>query len=250
MGMALSMSRYGKGFHLSSHDERDWSIEKLGAALSVMPEEIDNDRFVEQIYDQLATSSCTGWASTRVWHMRTRLQGDMSAPYPSAYDNYSKGRAGLSGSPNAPLIDDGCALRFNMLALAKLGVVPLDKWNDPARVNERVDWELLREASDTRGVQYARVRGAEEIRRAIANGHPVAVGFRVDTSFEDYRGGVWDGPKGADRGGHATALIGFKSGAIRGCNSWNTSWGESGLYWVADHVVETAEAWALELSIV
>ncbi len=240
------MRSYGKGFHPSPDDARDWPLHKLGARLLAFPDYVDNDHTIEQIYNQFGLS-CTGWAAARAWHVRARLQGDVTAPFPSGPLIYTEGRAADAGTADAPLVDDGCTLRLVLQAETELGVVPLDRWNGPALQSIRPDWETLREAADMRGVSYARVYGVDEMRVALASGYPLLVGFQVDRSFEDYRSGVWDGMKGPPLGGHATCFTGYKIGSFRGVNQWDYDWGEQGMYWISDRAADGIEAWAIEL---
>lgn len=239
------MTRYSKGYRPSPPDERDWSLTRLGVTrLGALPDRVSYEQHVEAIYDQFG-SSCVGWGLGRGWHVRARIQGDSAAPFPSAPAIYSLARS--AEDPTAPLVDGGAYPRLGLYAISKLGVLPLERWNDPGQLNDRPDWEALRESADCRGIQYARLFGIDDIRRALAAGHPVAVGYQVDQSFVDYAGGTWDGMLGPAKGGHCTCLIGYEPGRLRGVNSWSYDWGESGLYWISDAAADGIEAWAVEL---
>jgi Papain family cysteine protease len=242
------MRTFGKGCNPSPPDERDWSVERLGVAIGEpIPDEIDNDHLIEEVYDQYG-QSCVGWGSGRGWHLRARLQGDSTAKYPSALAIYAPARAAEQGLADAPLQDNGTYIRTGLLAMAKLGVVPLELWNDPARTNDRPPWDILQASADRRGVQYARVYGVTEMRRALANRMPLVFGIQVDTSFEDHKDGVWNGMKGASKGGHCMCAIGYSLGAFRIVNSWGRDHGEGGLCWIADHAMESSECWAIQLT--
>lgn len=236
------------GYVPSPQDERDWSLERLGAPLASIPDEINRDGLIEKIYNQRG-SSCTGWGTARGWHLRARIQGDKTVAFPSAPLIYTEGRIADSASPTAPLEDVGCYPRLTLLATQKLGVVPLESWNDPSKDLTRPDWEILTESADARGVTFARVYGLDAMKRALAAGFPLVVGFKVDASFEDYRGGVWDGMRGQVLGGHCTCIFSYDAESLRGANSWDYDWGESGLYRISNRAAESEilEAFAVQL---
>lgn len=241
------MSRYGKGARRSPHDARDWPLHRIGATSVRVPDAVNRDNLVKLVTDQSITSSCVGQACARAWYTRAVLQGDINVEYPAPFAIYGVALAAEMVDPNGPLLDNGTYPRLGLKAMADVGVVAMNRWNDVGRVTERLPWEILRESSDRRGVRFARVDGQAEMRRALASGFPLVVAFDVDQSFEDYRGGVWTGMRGRSLGGHCTTLIGYDVGKFRGVNSWAETWGEHGLYWISDLAALDIEAWAVEL---
>jgi hypothetical protein len=240
------MSRFAKGSRPSPDDPRDWPLHKLTAARVAIPDVVNHENLIEVIQDQGQYGSCVGWGSTRAWHLRARIQGDLTVHYPSATAVYSEAVASDVGDPTVPLRDEGTFPRSGLTAMAKLGVVPLSAFN-PDVIPVRPNWATFTQSADRRGVQFARVYGATEMRTALAAGFPIVVGFDVDQSFEDYAGGVWNGMQSAALGGHCTCWFGYKPGAFRGVNSWSASWGESGMYWISDAAADGVEAWAVQL---
>jgi cathepsin B len=73
-----------------------------------------------------------------------------------------------------------------------------------------------------------------DIRREIMQNGPVEAGFYVYEDFMHYKEGVYKYTSGKFLGGHAVRVIGW--GEEKGtkywliANSWNTSWGENGLF--------------------
>lgn len=240
------------GSQPSPDDGRDWSLQKFGAPqFATLPTRVDHMRHVEQIFQQRG-SSCCGWGTTRAWHVRARIQGDKAVPYPSAQLNYALGRCALQGD-TGPLLDEGCWPRLTLMAAKALGMVPMDRWNDPLKQNERPDWETLRESLDRRSVAFARLFGVEEVKIALAMGHPVVVAFDCDKSFTDYRGGIWEGPISGLTSGHCTALVGYDDEDpvpwFRDVNSWDDDWGEEGTCRISQRCIphlRRFEAWAVE----
>lgn len=240
------------GAQPSPDDERDWSLQKFGAPqFSALPTSVDHMRHVEQIFQQRG-SSCCGWGTTRAWHVRARIQGDKVVPYPSAQLNYTLGRCALQAD-TGPLLDEGCWPRLTLMAAKELGMVPMDRWNDPLKQNERPDWGTLRESLDRRSVAFARLFGVEEMKIALAMGHPVVVAHEVDDSFVNYSGGIWEGPISGRTSGHCMCLIGYNDEDsvpwFRGVNSWDDDFGEEGTYRISQRCIPLLrrhEAWGVE----
>lgn len=67
---------------------------------------------------------------------------------------------------------------------------------------------------------------------------PMETGFTVYSDFMSYRGGIYKHTTGYMQGGHAVKMIGW--GTENGtkywliANSWGTSWGEGGLFRIAE----------------
>jgi len=82
-------------------------------------------------------------------------------------------------------------------------------------------------------------RSAAAIQEAIYNDGPVEGAFQVYSDFMQYKDGVYAKSKGATLlGGHAIKMIGWGKDSKSGldywiiANSWGTSWGMSGIFWI------------------
>jgi hypothetical protein len=238
----------GRGFRRSPPDSRDWGLHRLGVVRAdTLPDVISFEPLIDRIYDQGPTQSCTGWATARAWHLRAQIQGDKSARHPSALALYALARCAEVALPDATLTDEGTYPRLVLQAADALGVCPLETWSDLARVNDRPDWESLREGIDRRRVRYARINGAHDVRVALAAGHPVTIGIDVDAAFEEWTGGVWPGPTGPVLGGHDVCAVAYDSRGIRIINSWSEAWSDNGLAWLSDGAVDRSECWAVDV---
>lgn len=238
----------GLGHREAPPDDRDWPAERLGlTGAGALPPVGDLTAEIDRIRDQGATSSCVGHAVARAWHLRARVQGDARVEHPSALDVYAVAR--VHESPGAPLVDAGSIVRDALQALDALGACPESAWPfDADLVNSIPPWDARRSAADRRSVRYARLFGADAVRRAIAAGHPVVLGCAVDQAFMDLRAhSTWPGLRGESLGGHATCIVGYEPGALLLCNSWGESWSDHGLGWIADRAVDSAELWAVEV---
>ena len=101
------------------------------------------------------------------------------------------------------------------------------------------DWDQS-EFSKALGLESTRV---ENIKKAIAQGHPVLWGAYVPPSFDYLSSGreLWT-PTQAEKDtynkqpGHAMVIVGYDDnkygGAFEVMNSWGTEWGNKGFFWV------------------
>jgi C1A family cysteine protease len=76
-----------------------------------------------------------------------------------------------------------------------------------------------------------------QIKIAINHGQAIVYGFDVFSNFEAYESGVLELPSNTDQylGGHCVAAYAYDD-SVNAClvrNSWNTSWGINGDFWVS-----------------
>jgi|GEM_PF-2607663 len=90
-----------------------------------------------------------------------------------------------------------------------------------AKVAKLQSWAYVKDDSS--------VPTVDQLKTAIYNNGPLAVAVCVNTSFENYSGGVFTGP-GCTGVNHAVILVGWDDGdgAWIMRNTWGTSWGENG----------------------
>lgn len=239
--------RFGKGYLPDTHDKSlDLSSRALFGAPINLPAEATLEDLVTSVYDQGQTSSCVGWAFAQAVKLRLAKMGTpIELPSPEAI--YVCARAmerqmkGLSPS-DSPLQDQGSIPALAVAAMQKWGIASMAAWPfDPATINDEPDLEELEVASAFQLLSsgYARITSTgtqrlTDIKQAIANGYPVAIGIAVDHEFEQYNGkGLVTAPNPGDiLGGHMMHLVGYRSdNAFRGVNQWGNLWGDSGLYW-------------------
>lgn len=94
------------------------------------------------------------------------------------------------------------------------------------------------------GVEYSKdkhlakssygIRGVSNIQQELMEKGSISVAFTVYEDFETYTSGIYQHKTGRSLGGHAVKLVGW--GEENGTpywsiiNSWNTAWGEKGLF--------------------
>jgi len=86
---------------------------------------------------------------------------------------------------------------------------------------------------------YTSVKGSTQqlssvaaIQSGIANNGPVSACFTVYQDFTTYKSGVYHHTSGSSLGGHCVKIIGWGSNYWVVANSWGTSWGMSGFFWI------------------
>jgi hypothetical protein len=251
---------HGLGYVPDTHDKsKDLNVRSLVGATMRMPTSASFEQYA-QVYDQLQTSSCTGWAFAQAIKERCAIAG-AQIPLPSPEAIYTFGRAiarqqaGLKPE-DAPLMDQGAQPSLVVQGMQQWGVPSNAVWPfDPNTINTEPKLGQLEYSAQFLIAQCTRVNseGAGrllDIRQAIASGYPVIVGTAVDQAFEDYAGGkqknglpsTVSAPDPSNiLGGHMMHLVGYTAtGLFRGVNQWGTSWGDSGFYW-ADESFLTSE---------
>jgi hypothetical protein len=76
----------------------------------------------------------------------------------------------------------------------------------------------------------------DDVKGALAKGHPVIIGSRLTQEFMKMRGdAVWHGTGQLIPGGHAMTVVGYdeRRQAVKLINSWGTRWGDGGFGWMS-----------------
>jgi C1A family cysteine protease len=209
---------------------------------------------LREIRDQEDTSACTAFATCYAVETRLRLMG---------YEPPSISRRALytaSGMLEAsPPKDDGRDPTDVAVAISTAGLVAEDRWPwDVAKVVAPLPWDVQQVASAFRVSNHWRINSqgasrAEEVAHALSLGYPVIFGTQVGQAFEDYaptrgslQAAVLPASNADSLGGHMLCLLGYTTvngqRLFRGVNSWGTSWGDSGLFWMADSSVAADDA--------
>jgi hypothetical protein len=250
---------YGLGYKPDTHDKsKDPNVRALLGATMRMPTDYSLEQYT-QIYNQLQTSSCTGWAFAQVIKERCAIAGaDIPLPSPEALYVFGRALARQQAGhtpEDAPLEDQGAQPSLIVQGMAQWGAPSNLVWPfDPSTINDEPEMAQLEYAAQFLVAHCTRVSSTGsgrllDIRQAIASGYPVAIGTSVDQAFEDYAGGKQKNgqPKCVSApdpknilGGHMMHLVGYTAeGLFRGVNQWGTSWGDGGYYWADESFVTT-----------
>ena len=222
----------GLGYKPDPPDARDRSVEHLRVSTAALPASASLRSWVCEVLDQGETQSCVAQATAQSLRIAMGVAGAVSPPLPSRRQLYWSARA-RSGDLGA---DSGTTIRAAFGALGAVGIASEDAcpWDGTLLLDEPA-WDVWQRGYDSRMSGYYRIgsigsaRG-EAVRAALTARHPVVLGLRIDDSFESQDGrSPWPGPRGEVLGGHAVCLVGYDAERVVLCNSWGTSWADSGL---------------------
>lgn len=156
---------------------------------------------------------------------------------------------------------DGAFVQDGFQVLEQLGFPPEQVWpyDDRTDGNYRVKppADVFRQAFDRIApLDYSRIltfgdERIDDVKRALAAGHPVVFGTQVSESFcngETGPGFTVDTPVGIPMaGGHCLLSVGYDSNdRFRVVNSWSEAWGDRGKFWMtADYMAapDTIDIW-------
>ena len=261
----MGNGRFGKGYVPDTHDKsKDRSTRHLFGAVVSLPAAASLEKFVMPpgVRDQQQTSSCTGFAFARAIHLRCAAMGTPIA-WPSPTGIYTVGRMLDEGRA---ITDEGAQPSQVMLGCQRWGVPGDLAWppggfdaayaaHGPDFINDLPDLAELEDAAGLHVQAWYRIDGEGaarlvDVKQALAEGYPVAIGTMVDQAFEDYAGkGNVTAPVPADElGGHMMCICGYEPdpahpghSRFRGVNSWGTAWGDGGLYWADEAFILAPE---------
>jgi len=254
--IARPTCKYGLGYLPDTHDKsKDPTSRALFGAPLRLADSASLEKYMTSIYDQGQTSSCTGWAFAQAIMLRLKVTG-ITIPLPSPVNIYTCGRAMLRSQSGktpeeSPLKDEGAVPSLVVAGINQWGVASNDAWPfSPDTINDEPELEDLEVASSflLPPSQVYRINSVGEgrlldVRQAIANGYPVAIGTAVDQAFEAYSGGkksVTAPDPSKILGGHMMHLVGYTNdGRFRGVNQWGRSWGDGGMYWADESFITT-----------
>jgi Papain family cysteine protease len=240
------------GYLVDKPDPRDAKLGSLLGAQAASPPPASASVWDKlcPIRDQGYTQSCVGHAWSRALRL-AYLRAGFICPELSPLYAYALSRAQHGGEHE----DVGTYLRTCAQGVVKFGAADDVSWPFvEAKVNVQPSLRALHNGYDRKGLRhYARIDSGEpdDVRRAIAAGHPVVAGWQISQSFVDWNG---DGVIGKQRepfvGGHALAVVSYAAdGTFTLANSWTDDWGHDGFAVVAEAFIRQADdVWAVSVT--
>lgn len=229
-------------------DARDYSASALFGAVRGLSKESTLLRAHAEAAgtnDQVG-GSCVGQALEKAIDVRLRHLGH-SISKRSAQAIYTGARRYESESD---LVDEGCQPRNAMKFIRDVGVASEEAWaSDGSRLNDEIDFEVLRDASKLLVFEWYRLQAkgvarADQVAQSLSKGIPVVFGSELDRAFFEYAGGILPGYGPEQEGGHMLCLLDYRHDErgrrqFLGINSWGYGWGERGFFWIGDDRVSS-----------
>lgn len=213
-------------------------------AAKPLPKSADLRPGCPPVYDQGQVGSCTGNSIAGAFEFTQKKQL-LQDFMPSRLFIYYNERA----MEHTTGQDAGAQIRDGIKSVAKQGVPPESDWpysQNLAVVTEKPDAKAYTDALQHLVVSYHRISARTAsaaltlMKSCLADGYPFVFGFTVYSAFEGpevAKTGILKMPnlkKEEVVGGHAVLCVGYndKTSSVLVRNSWGTSWGQKGYFWM------------------
>lgn len=228
------MTKNAYGWRPDLHDQRDLKFSNVRNVVS-LPESVDLRQYCSTIDDQGNLGSCTANAGVALLEFLDNKPDGLYTNLSRLFLYYNTRL--LEGTVR---YDSGCTVRGTMKSIFKYGVCSEIKW--PYRISKYRTKPSTSSYTDGKKrviSGYYSMRTLGDIKASIAEGMPVIFGFTVYENFESdevARTGVLDMPGVDDAvlGGHCVLAVGYddKTQRLIVRNSWGTSWGDNGYFYM------------------
>ena len=219
-------------------DKRDHPYLLTGASQASV---VDLRPYCSPIEDQGNLGSCTGNAIAGAIELMDKKNGrtlDVSRLFIYYYERLYEGTVNYD---SGAYIRDGIKVCYTYGApVESLWPYNINKFRTPPVA------AAITDAAKRKVTSYQRAADFNAVIDALASGYPVVIGFSVYSSFESNsvaRTGVMPYPDTSREqllGGHAVLIVGYNKNRnvfiVR--NSWGTSWGESGYFYMPFQVIQ------------
>jgi C1A family cysteine protease len=220
-----------------------------------LPASIDLRQYCSPIEDQGQLGSCTGNAIAGVVEYYDIKSGKATVNNPLRVSRlfiYYQERV-IENDVN---YDNGAYIHDGITAMYTYGACQETLWPYViSRFSTRPSTAAYADALNRKATSYQQCANFTTVKTAISQGWPVVIGFDVYASFES---GTWWQPTGTGLmpypnvnreqllGGHCVSLVGYNDnltgpagkGYFIARNSWGTSWGQHGYFYMPYQVIQ------------
>jgi C1A family cysteine protease len=242
---------------LPSHNtDQDWQFEHAVAAGAItapatLPASVDLRAAWWDVGDQEDTGSCVGWGSTdgvaRYMFVKAGRLAQTAKLSPRFTWMASKETDTLVNRPETMIDGAGTTLKAACDILRKFGAAPdtLMPFHITAAMYTGDENDFFATVATRKIASYFNMhRNMPKWRTWLAAHGPILVGLNVDATWDNATstGGLMDTfQPGTVRGGHAVALVGYRSdGRFIVRNSWGTHWGDHGFAYASESYINGA----------
>jgi hypothetical protein len=200
---------------------------------AVLPASVDLRANVPAVQNQGAIGDCTAWAIGyySIGELVNASHGT-GAPFAPLY-LYLRSLRGGSTAPDGgtsgwDTLTEAQANGIDTQANYTQGTMNFQIAPSAAEVANAANYKVTQWAHLFQGTGQGGV-ARTEIETALAAGDPVALAYEVYDNFETLGPNqVYNGPAGADEGGHMVTAVGYNATGVIIRNSWGTAWGTNG----------------------
>ena len=235
------MAKHGYGYIPDVQDDRDLAFQAVRPSTSPLPPSVDLRKYCSPVRDQGQLGSCTGFAiAVGLREFLLIKIGAPLVPLAPLFVYYEERFIEHTVSQDA-----GAQPRDGMKVLTKMGVSP--EKDDPYNVaafTKKPSAKAKKDAANFKIAAYHRLKNLVDVESALAGGNGVVMGFKVYESFESdsvAKKGKMPMPASSESvvGGHAVFIAGYQTdpgtaggGYLIVKNSWSTSWGDQGYFYM------------------
>ncbi len=248
--LLISVSSFSQDLHptgLRNKRIKDFSfIKKSELKISdAIPVSVDHSANIPPVGNQGSIGSCVGWATGYYYKTYQEYEDygwsvfDQNHIFsPSFVYNHINGGADYGAifeDAFKLLMDNGCA------TIKELPYTNINAW--PSE-------QIYKNALTYRSDQFfyfdvSNMTGIQQLKQHVADGHCAVLGIDVYPNFDNIQSFDYNycsaDLSGSSRGGHAVTIIGYDDnrvthdgiGAFKLVNSWGTTWGQSGFFWMS-----------------
>ena len=221
-------------------DQRDFLYARLAAVLPPLPAQVDLRMYCSPIEIQGKLGSCTACALVGNLEFLKKKTLKKLIDFSKLFLYYNE-RLIRHAQKN----DSGASLRDGIKTLVKAGDCLENIWPyDVKKFAIRPSFNAYKNALNYQVTAYYRIHTIEEMKHTLSMGYPFVFGFAVYESFESKdvrKTGILPMPEIGERmvGGHAVCAVGYEDKKqyfiIR--NSWGSSWGDHGYFYMPYHYI-------------
>jgi len=220
---------------------------KITGSKDILPVRVDHSADMPPVGNQAGQGSCTAWAtayyhkSYQEWVEHGWPLSDQNHQFSPAFVYNQINGGGDYGSWFGDAFQLLCDMGSSSMALSPYNDADCISWPSEAAYDSAMPYR----SDQWYWFDLNGSLGIEGVKQCLADGNNVVIGLLVYANYDNiasYNNVFCVSDLSGDiRGGHANCIVGYDDslethdgrGAFRVVNSWGTSWGDEGYYWMS-----------------